>query len=501
MQANDSQGESIEKTMDANYKSKTMTYRRNPLSLDELRAIAQTRRLAQDACQPQALSAEQAQRLIEELELQKIEMELQNEFLETTRRQLEQALAQSNDLFDFARVGVFSLDPAGAISRLNLAGARLLGQNRAGLLGLRLGLFVADTDTALFDTLLKQTSSTENQSAQITLADQVTMVTLITTLQTFTRGWQVLMIDITEQQQLQDQLHLSQARLAQALDSSGICTWDWHLESSALLVSKSYCKLLGYAEGQMDETVQGWRSRIHPHDRAHVLGLLQAYLDKHSPTYQAEYRMQCKDGAWKWVMSQGAVIEFGRNGQAARMTGTCSDISERKAHEQALSLAHQFQQAVFDSLAAQVAVIDSRGRVLQSNAAWRAHAMAIGLADDAFKNGNYLQLLAALTEPNQPTVSLVAQGLATLTAGECGEFHLSEPFYSVADQRWFSLKITAVRDALNRLVVSHEDVTAVKQTELTTASVMPQPMPCYGALSKPIQTRLAKYQAAKAATP
>ncbi|PKO60342.1 MAG: hypothetical protein CVU24_13410, partial [Betaproteobacteria bacterium HGW-Betaproteobacteria-18] len=67
-----------------------------------------------------ALEQQQVQHLLEELEIRQIELELQNEHLNTARAQLEQALNQSNELYDFSPVGSALIDIDGVISKLNL---------------------------------------------------------------------------------------------------------------------------------------------------------------------------------------------------------------------------------------------------------------------------------------------------------------------------------------------------------------------------------------------
>jgi hypothetical protein len=83
-----------------------MAYRKNPPELDAMRQLATARLSGRSGGQTTAqLDLRQVQRLLEELEIHQIELELQNEHLNTARAQLEQELNQSNELYDFAPVG------------------------------------------------------------------------------------------------------------------------------------------------------------------------------------------------------------------------------------------------------------------------------------------------------------------------------------------------------------------------------------------------------------
>jgi hypothetical protein len=98
-----------------------------------------------------------ARRLLQELEIHQIELELQNEALRQARAEAETALARYADLYDFAPIAYFTLDPIGAILHANLAGARLLGADRGGLAGQRFGLWVDLRDRPAFADFLAET--------------------------------------------------------------------------------------------------------------------------------------------------------------------------------------------------------------------------------------------------------------------------------------------------------------------------------------------------------
>ena len=62
---------------------------------------------------------------------------MQNEELKHARLDAEDALIKYSDLYDFAPIGLFTIDVQGLIQELNLAGAALLGKERSKLLHMR----------------------------------------------------------------------------------------------------------------------------------------------------------------------------------------------------------------------------------------------------------------------------------------------------------------------------------------------------------------------------
>ncbi len=96
-------------------------------------------------------------RLVHELEVHQIELEMQNEELQQTRGRAEALLKQYTNLYDFAPVGYATLAGNSSILAINLTGARLLGVDRARLLNRHLGFLVSEADRPVFDALLNRT--------------------------------------------------------------------------------------------------------------------------------------------------------------------------------------------------------------------------------------------------------------------------------------------------------------------------------------------------------
>lgn len=95
-------------------------------------------------------------RLIHELEVHQIELEMQNEELVRSRAEVDTLLRQYTDLYDFAPVGYFTLTREGAIHQVNLAGASLLGVERSKLIKRRFGVFVSVPSRSVFNAFLEK---------------------------------------------------------------------------------------------------------------------------------------------------------------------------------------------------------------------------------------------------------------------------------------------------------------------------------------------------------
>ena len=82
-------------------------------------------------------------KLIEDLQIHQIELEMQNEELRRAQLELETARDKYSDLYDFAPVGYFTIDETTRIQDVNLMGADLLGCQRSKLFNMALTSFIS----------------------------------------------------------------------------------------------------------------------------------------------------------------------------------------------------------------------------------------------------------------------------------------------------------------------------------------------------------------------
>ena len=109
------------------------------------------------------LTPEKVRRLVHELRVHQVELEIQNEELRQTQISLEESRSRYSDLYDFAPVSYFTLDETGRILEANLTAASLLGGEGA-LIGKIFLQFVAREDMGVFNRFLLEVL--EDQSRQ-----------------------------------------------------------------------------------------------------------------------------------------------------------------------------------------------------------------------------------------------------------------------------------------------------------------------------------------------
>jgi hypothetical protein len=92
-----------------------------------------------------------AKKLLHELEVHQIELEMLNEELREANETAETALKKYTILYDFAPLGYFTLEKDASISELNFTGAEMLGEKRFSLINSNFKLFISESSQSVFN--------------------------------------------------------------------------------------------------------------------------------------------------------------------------------------------------------------------------------------------------------------------------------------------------------------------------------------------------------------
>jgi PAS domain S-box-containing protein len=137
----------------------------SPAKTDRLRRQARSRLLQLQGHSGHVETDSEVRRLVHELQVHQIELELQNEELKQTALVARQAVEKFTDLYDFAPIGYFSLDSAGRIKEVNLTGTVMLGIERSSLINRHFQLFVETECRAAFGSFLEKSFKSHRKRA------------------------------------------------------------------------------------------------------------------------------------------------------------------------------------------------------------------------------------------------------------------------------------------------------------------------------------------------
>jgi PAS domain-containing protein len=105
---------------------------------------------------PLEIRESDAKKLLHELQVHQIELEMQNEELRQANETAEEALRRYTMLYDFAPMGYFILDGEAGIVDLNFTGAEILGDKRFSLINSNFKLFIAESSRPVFNRFFKK---------------------------------------------------------------------------------------------------------------------------------------------------------------------------------------------------------------------------------------------------------------------------------------------------------------------------------------------------------
>ena len=172
----------------------------------------------------------------------------------------------------------------------------------------------------------------------------------------------------------------SEQRWLFALEGSGDGVWDWDYPSGTVFYSRRFKEMLGYAEDEISNGLNEWADRVHPADKDSIRNELHRYLNGETPFYAGEFRMLCRDGSYRWILTRGMVVSRAADGSILRIIGTHADITTRKQaeetlHEQALMLEEEVaqRQLAQEDLAVKQEQLQALNETLEARVAEEVH--------------------------------------------------------------------------------------------------------------------------------
>jgi len=124
-------------------------------------------------------------------------------------------------------------------------------------------------------------------------------------------------------------LNISKQRYELAVEGADCGIWDWDVENNIYYFSEKWRSYLGYEDNEVKNTFDGLVNIIHPEDRSDSIAQMYDYISSKSGSYESVYRMVCKNGEEKWILSKAKAIK-NSEGNIVRMAGSHTDITEQK---------------------------------------------------------------------------------------------------------------------------------------------------------------------------
>ena len=166
--------------------------------------------------------------------------------------------------------------------------------------------------------------------------------------------------DLHKRLQTEETLRKNEQRLRLVLEATEDGVWDWNLRTGQVYFSPRYYTMMGYDPDEFPPAYESWHKLIHPADVELAEKAVQRALEEQS-SFAIEFRFKAKDGKWRWIMSRGKVVESNAAGNAVRVTGSHTDITEHKQAEAKIRESEEKYRRLFDNSEVMVSVYDREG--------------------------------------------------------------------------------------------------------------------------------------------
>ena len=150
--------------------------------------------------------------------------------------------------------------------------------------------------------------------------------------------------DIQVLQQRIDELELLVAALEQEKNreelielpwAGNLGSWIWRVPSNRVIFNPKKALNLGFRPDQNPENVgfQFFTDLLHPEDFPPVMDHMRRHLAGIDPVYEVEYRIQHKDGSWRWYYDRGKITQRDPDGKPLQLVGIVFDVTRQKEME------------------------------------------------------------------------------------------------------------------------------------------------------------------------
>ncbi|MFO7816002.1 MAG: diguanylate cyclase, partial [Halanaerobiales bacterium] len=278
----------------------------------------------------------------------------------TERKKLEEKLRHSRKryrtIFHSAPIGIIIEDEKGNIIEINEAMSEMSGYDKEELEGSNIiDKFVLPKYEKLAEKNIECIINGENLEYDIetpTKTGEMKYYHLKETNITFPDGNKGIIsmhIDITERKMKKEKIEKQRKRMENTIEATEAGTFEWNIQTGKTILNEKWAEMIGYTLDEIrPTTVETWKKLTHPDDLEKSKKIMEKHFNGEIDQYKTEIRMKHKEGHWVWVLAQGKVISWTKDGEPLKMFGTHLNITDRKKRIKELKYQHGFQKMLAD---------------------------------------------------------------------------------------------------------------------------------------------------------
>jgi diguanylate cyclase (GGDEF)-like protein/PAS domain S-box-containing protein len=159
---------------------------------------------------------------------------------------------------------------------------------------------------------------------------------------------------------------LNEMRLDLAVAGANDAIWEWDIKENDYRFSENWIRECGYNVGEIEASLEGWLGLVHPEDVDEVRRELETYLEEGTGAYRSIFRLQCKRGNFRTVLSKGVCVRDDQ-GRPVRMAGSHTDISGQVKLQESLRQEQELSNNIIDETAIMILLLSPDWVILRAN--------------------------------------------------------------------------------------------------------------------------------------
>jgi PAS domain S-box-containing protein len=309
-------------------------------------------------------------RLLHELQVHQVELEMQNEDLGSLCAEVLAAREHYADIYDFAPVSYVTLDGIGVVRQINVAGAILLGIRRSQITHYRFGTSVSPTSLPAFNQFIQEVLSRRTrQDCEIELNSTPQRGPALVRIEAISdedgQECRMVITDITEPRRIERALQEREQYQRALLDNFPFLVWLKDEQSRFLAVNRPFADHFGWPSPE--SLVGKCDFDITSRDLAEAYQADDRSVLANGQGKNVEELIE-KDGERRWNETYKSPVV--RDGQVIGTVGFARDITKRKEADQALRESETRFRALFDNANSGILIADAETkRCVDANSA------------------------------------------------------------------------------------------------------------------------------------
>ncbi|HLF26290.1 MAG TPA: PAS domain S-box protein [Anaerolineae bacterium] len=276
--------------------------------------------------------------------------------------------------------------------------------------------------------------------------------------------------DEAARKRAEEALHANARRFRALIEKSADAIALLGRDSVILYVSPSISRLLGYTSEEF--VGRNALELLHTDDSAPTTQLFTQLVRELGSSASGQVQVQHKDGSWRWIEVVGTNLLSEPSVHA--IVVNFRDVTDRRQAEDALREGESLNQAVLNSLAAHIAVLDNLGNIVSVNEAWERFARENSDPEQARpgRGVNYVDVVRKAVAVGDAEAAAALAGIQAVLSGAQALFTLEYTSHSATEKRWFLLHATPLSGGQRGAVLAHTDITERKQREYELEAIV-----------------------------